>query len=318
MAMQKSKTDNKKSIRHYLLQALLFIALLAAADFIVGKTLKYFYERQSSGWEYSTRYSAEQTKADVLIFGASRAQQQYNPTYFEDTLHLTCYNAGRDGTPFFYHYAMLQAVLKRYTPKIIVLDCEYAALKNAASSYERLSVLLPLYKDHPEMQNTINLRSRYEKYKFLSSIYPYNSMLFKIAVANLQSNKQEQEDIKGYVPLRSSINEPIKTFDYRMPYELDSIKIKMLNSFIDECSKRNIRLYFVCSPYYMKTIGTDYSLAVTKKIAAEKNVPFFDYSKDTMYFSSPQFFDDTVHLNINGSKIFSSAIAAKIKKDLQQ
>ena len=315
--MLKNKTDNKKSIRHYLLQALLFIALVAAADFIVGKTLQYFYNRQSSGWEYNTRYSAEQTKADVLIFGASRAQQQYNPTYFEDTLQLTCYNVGRDGTSFFYHYAILQSVLKRYTPKVIVLDCEYAALKNASSSYERLSVLLPLYKDHPEMQNIINLRSRYEKYKFLSSIYPYNSMLFKIAVANLQSNKKEQEDIKGYVPLLRSINEPIKTFDYTEQYELDSVKINMLNSFIDECHQRNIKLYFVCSPYYMKTIGTDYSLAVTQKVAAEKNVPFFDYSKDTMYFNNPQYFDDTVHLNMNGSKIFSSAIAAKIKKDIQ-
>lgn len=314
--MNKNKSVNK-SIKYYLLQVVLFIVLLAAADFIVGKTLKYFYTRQSSGWEYSTRYSAEETKADMLIFGASRAQQQYNPTYFEDTLKMSAYNVGRDGASFFYHYAILQAVLKRYTPKIILLDCEYAALKKSDASYERLSTLLPLYKDHPEMQHIINMRSPFEKYKFISTIYPYNSMLFKIAVANLESNKKEKEDIKGYVPLHNSLKQSIKTFDYTEKYELDSVKVNMLKSFIDECNNRKILLYFACSPYYMKITGSDYSLAVTQQIAAEKNVPFIDYSSDTMYFNNPRLFDDTVHLNMSGSKIFSADIAAKIRKDLQ-
>ena len=131
--METNRLKNKSAL-FYLKQVLFFIALVAATDFFIGKTLKHFYNRQSSGWEYSTRYSAEETKADVLIFGASRAQQQYNPLFFQDTLHLSCYNVGRDGTPFFYHYAMLQAVLKRYTPKIIILDCEYAALKYSPAS----------------------------------------------------------------------------------------------------------------------------------------------------------------------------------------
>ncbi len=311
-------TQKNKSIRYRLLQVLLFIALVAAADFTVGKILKYFYTRQSSGWEYATRYSAEETKADVLIFGASRAQQQYIPTYFEDTLHLTSYNVGRDGTSFFYHYAMLQAVLKRYTPKVIVLDCEYAALKASPTSYERLSLLLPLYNDHPEMRSVINLRSPFEKYKLISCIYPYNSMLFKIAVANLESNKKEKEDIKGYMPLHNSLKQPIKTFDYTAPYELDSIKVNMLNAFVDECIQKNIKLYFVCPPYYMKTIGTDYSLAVTQQIAEQKKIPFIDYSKDTFYFNRPQLFDDTVHLNMTGSKMFSAEIAGRIRREMQK
>jgi len=310
--------NNKKSTGHRLLQVVAFIALVLAADLVVGKTLKYFYRRQSSGWEYATRYSAEETKADILIFGASRAQQQYIPTYFEDTLHLTGYNVGRDGTSFFYHYAMLQAVLKRYTPKVIILDCEYAALKNAAASYDRLSVLLPLYDDHPEMRSTINLRSPFEKYKFTSAIYPYNSMMFKIAVANLSSNKEEKEDIKGYMPLHKSLNEPIKTFDYTHPYELDTTKINLLRSFIDQCKSRNIKLYLVCTPYYMKTTGRDHSLTVTQELAAEKNVPFIDYSADSFYFNRPQLFDDTVHLNMTGAKIFCADLAGKLKKDLQR
>ncbi|MBL0359240.1 MAG: hypothetical protein IPP72_21285 [Chitinophagaceae bacterium] len=280
--------------------------------------LKFFYNRQSSGWEYGTRYSAEETTADVLIFGASRAQQQYIPTYIEDSLHLSCYNVGRDGTPFFYHYAVLQAVLKRYTPKMIILDCEYAALKKTTSSYERLSPLLPLYSNHPEMQPVIQLRSPFEKYKFISHIYPYNSMLFKIGVANLESNKIKQQDIKGYVAMKGSLHEPLKTIDHTVKYELDSIKVNMLDSFIEQCRQRNIDLYFVCPPYYMNTIGTDYSFAVTKQKAAEKKIDFIDYSKDSMFLRSPQLFDDTVHVNFTGSKIFSAMIAGELKKRIKK
>ena len=182
--------NNKKNYRHLLLKALLFLMLVIAADFITGSVLKHFYFRQSSGWEYRTKYSIEDTKAEVLIFGASRAQQQYNPLFIEDNLHQTCYNVGRDGMPLFYHYAVLQAVLKRYTPKMIILDCEYGALRDGSSSYERISCLLPYYNDHPEMRPVIELRGSFEKYKFFSKIYPYNSLILKIGVGNLESNKK--------------------------------------------------------------------------------------------------------------------------------
>ncbi len=308
------KKNNKKNYRHLLLKALLFLMLVAVADFITGSVLKYFYFRQSSGWEYRTKYSIEDTKAEVLIFGASRAQQQYNPLYIEDSLQQTCYNVGRDGTSFFYHYALLQSVLKRYTPKMIILDCEYGALKYSESSYDRLSSLLPFYDTHPEMRRIIELRGPYEKYKLLSKIYPYNSFIFKIAIGNLESNKKRHEDIKGYVELTHRLNEPKRTVDYTIPYPLDTIKVNMLLSFIDECKTKNIKLFLVCSPYYLNTIGNDQSFALTKKIADEKNIDFFDYSKDSLFLNNPMLFDDTVHLNSSGSKIFSAMIAHDLKQ----
>ena len=82
----------KKGYRYYLLNVVLFIPLVIAADFIAGRVLKYFYFHQSSGWDYENKYSIEDTKADVLIFGASREQQQYIQTIIEDILNIICYN----------------------------------------------------------------------------------------------------------------------------------------------------------------------------------------------------------------------------------
>ena len=312
-----SLKSTKKGYLNFLGKPLLFLAMVIAADFITGSVLKHFYFRQSSGWEFRTKYSIEDTEADVLIFGASRAQQQYNPLFIEDSLKLSCYYVGRDGTSFFYHYALLQAVLKRYTPKMIILDCEYGALKYSESSYDRLSSLLPFYDGHPEMRHIIELHGPYEKYKLLSKIYPYNSFIFKIAIGNLESNKKRHEDIKGYVELTNSLNEPIRTVDHTIPYTMDTIKVNMLQAFIDECKTKNIKLFLVCSPYYLNPIGTDQSFALTKKIADEKNIDFFDYSKNTLFLNNPNLFDDTVHLNGTGSKIFSAIIAGDLKKKLR-
>jgi hypothetical protein len=302
-----------KNYYKYLISAAMFIALLIAVDFIVGAILKKLYKNQQSGWDYRTRYSAEETKAATLIFGSSRAQQQYNPLYIEDSLNTTCYNVGRDGMQVPYHYAMLQAVLSRYTPKMIVLDCEYGMFKVADAGYERLSNLLPLYKDHPEMRPVLNLRSPFEKYKLLSNIYPYNSMIFKLLAGNFSKGK-EHEDIKGYRVLTGKLTHPIKTYDLTNKYPLDTIKIKLFNDFINDCRSKNIKLYFVCPPYYMKIIGTDHSLDVVKKIAAEKNIPFIDYANDSVFQTNPALFDDTVHINYEGSKIFSAKLAHQLKQ----
>jgi len=304
----------KKSLdlKSPIVRAVLFLLLLIATDFCAGKILRHFYRSQKTGRDFSTMYAAETTTADILIFGASRAQQQYIPTFIEDTLQVSCYNVGRDGLSFPYHYAILQSVLKRYSPKAIILDCEYGMLKDAASSYERLSCLLPLYSDHPEIRNIVELRSPYEKFKLLSSVYPFNSSIFKIISGNMPDDKPD--DIKGYLRLDHSLNHPIKTYDLTNEYPLDSIKISMLKSFINDCKQRNIQLYFFCGPYYMKTIGNDYSQTVAKEIADKNKVDFIDYSNLESFQSNPQLFDDTVHLNYEGAKIFSAMVASELNK----
>ncbi|MDN3657622.1 hypothetical protein QWZ08_18360 [Ferruginibacter paludis] len=297
----------------YLLKKLAaFMVLFILFDFIIGSFFRYLYFRQTSGWEFRTKYSVEDTRADILIFGASRAQQQYNPIFFEERLHQTCYNVGRDGQPIFYYYGILNGVLRRYSPKMIFLDIENGVFNSEQSSYDRIGVLLPFYKTHAEMRQVIELKSPYEKMKLQSSIYPFNSLLFKIAVGNTKFNKNRNEDIKGYIPLSGELHEPIRTVSFLNQHVLDTNKINVYRSFINDCIKHHIKLYIVCSPYYMKTIGTDTSISIAKKIAHENNVDFIDYSKDELFLTNSTLFDDTVHVNVAGARIFSNKLIDNI------
>lgn len=300
--------STKRGYQYLLLKLAAFFIIAFVFDFIIGSLFNYLYFKQTSGWEYRTKYSIEDTKADILIFGASRAQQQYNPVFFEERLNQTCYNVGRDGEPIFYYYAVLKGVLNRYTPKMIILDIENGVFQESQSSYDRIAVLLPYYKNHPGMRSIIELRSPYEKFKLQSRIYPYNSLLFKIAIGNTEFNKKRNEDIKGYVPLTRALDEPIRTVDFSKKYDIDSNKVNFYKSFINDCNKANVKLYIVCSPYFIHSIGSDSSMVLAKEIAGENNIDFFDFSKDELFLNNSRLFDDTVHVNVAGSKIFSNKL----------
>ncbi|HXL56454.1 MAG TPA: hypothetical protein VN958_09365 [Chitinophagaceae bacterium] len=305
------KSIKSKNGYRFFLKLGFFILIFFLVDLSIGKVFYSFYSQQKSGWEYRTKYSIEDTKADMLMFGSSRAQQQYNPTFFEERLNLSCYNTGRDGEDILYQYAVFIAVLKRYKPKVILLECENKMFYNSKDSYDRLSCFLPFYKDHPEIRSIIELRSPNERVKLLSHMYPYNSLFFKISNGNISKD----EDIKGYLPLKGALNEPMRPVNYSNVYDLDSIKIKFYNSIIDLCKKSDIHLVLVCSPYFSKGFGNDTSLILAKKIAKENNIPFFDLSRGHPLLDKSNLFDDTAHVNQTGSKILSNIIIDSIKQN---
>ena len=86
--------------------------------------MRYFYFKETNGREYRAAYAIEKEKADVVVFGASRAYRHYVPDIIEDSLKMSCYNTGNYGHTILYSYATLKVILKRYTPKLIILDVE--------------------------------------------------------------------------------------------------------------------------------------------------------------------------------------------------
>jgi len=104
--------QNKQSsqLKGFVLKTLLLIVFVFLIDCTIGTTLQYFYFKQESGFLYRTTYAIEKTKADVLIFGSSRASRHYNPNIFTNRIHLSCYNVGHDGNFILYQYAVLNAV----------------------------------------------------------------------------------------------------------------------------------------------------------------------------------------------------------------
>jgi predicted peroxiredoxin len=289
------------------------IAIVICMDFLIGSLLRFFYFKQQSGFQYRTTYSIEKTKADLLIFGSSRANHHYQPEVFEKKMNLSFYNVGRDGVSIFYDYAILQAILARYFPKIVILDFERKEFERNQENYDRISFLLPYYKTHPEIHSIVKLKGPYEQIKLLSQIYPFNSSIFTIANGNIKMGGQRYREIKGYVPLTKEWVESLKAENIASSSnQLDSNKIKLYESFIKECIKSRVKLYIVCSPYFVKSGINDSSIMKGREIARKYNINFFDYSLDTLFSGNRSLYADVQHLSDDGAKKFSDLITDKI------
>ncbi|MEO9146713.1 MAG: hypothetical protein ABI237_14270 [Ginsengibacter sp.] len=308
----------EKKLPAFIAKAILFLFLLIILDFTIGNTLRYLYFKQDSGLLYRTTYSLDSTKAELLIFGSSTANHHYNPSIFEKRLNTSVYNTGRDGNTIFYNYAVFQSVLKRYIPKVAILDFNVEEFKVYPDNYDRISSLLPYYQTHPELHSIIQLKSPYEKYKLLSKIYPYNSLIFTILVGNTDFNRTRDNinDDKGYVPLSHVWHRELTT-QTAVSYQLDSNKINFLKSLIGESKSNGIRLYISISPRFIKYEGEDLSVEIVRKIANESNIPFFDFSKDTLFWKHNEYFADRSHLNNTGATIFSNMVIDKIIQNQQ-
>jgi len=313
------KTLRNNSFIIFLLKLAAFFTVVFLIDFVVGNVLKKYYFSQHAGYDFQTTYSIEKTNADVLVFGSSRAVNIFNTGIFEQRLNLSCFNAGRYGQPIFYHYAILKCDLKRYTPKIVILSFDAGYFSKGQAAYDRLAVLLPYYKGHPEIRSIVLLKGPFEKIKLCSKIYPYNSLLLPIITGNSAYGNSKYSHTNGFIPMKKTFSGPLQTIDYSKEQELDSIKINTYRSFIRDCIKSNTRLYIVCPPYLINSIGTDLSLNTGKKIAQEYGINFLDYSRDGFFSKKPELFADYRHLNERGVEVFSNMVAARIdiKEDIK-
>ena len=275
------------------------------------------YFRQGFGELYLTTYAIDSTKANVLIFGSSTANHHYNSKIFEKRMNTSVYNTGRDGTNIFYDYSVLLGVLKRYTPTTILLNFNVSEFRKNQIIYDRLSPLLPYYVTHPEMRPIIFLKSAYEKYKFVSKIYPFNSLLFSVISRN--QNVMKYRNIskaeKGYDALKRCWGRKIETDTSDGKYELDSNAVNTFVSFVQDCHDSNIKLYIMVSPRYIRYKSKDTSIVLMERIADEFRLPVYDFLDDSTFLNHNQLFADRSHLNDTGATIFSNKVIDTLLHD---
>jgi len=307
------KERKQKSFTLFFTRLTIFIVLLVALDFGVGRLLEHYYFRQQSGLEYRTLYSMERANEDLIILGSSRASHGYNPLNFEKALGVTAYNAGREGNFLLYSEAILTSMVSRHKPKIVILDFVNKDFQKFAGGLDYISSLEPFYSSHPEIRPILYQKSKYERLKLVSRIYPFNSLLPTIVIGNLEFNKKRRSDIQGYVPLYRSMTDSCKTVDDGIPYTIDSVKLKAYSAIVSLCKENKIPLYIICSPYYDTRINVDPSVEIARKIAEENNIPFWDYTHDEKFTGKKYFFDDFQHINDSAVNIFSTMIAERIR-----
>ncbi|MBK6346007.1 MAG: hypothetical protein IPF68_08725 [Bacteroidales bacterium] len=303
-------------VKKIIINFLLVSATVFVLDFAIGRTLRYYYFLEDSGIHYRTAFSINNTTAEFLILGSSRATHHYVPDVFEERTGMSFYNTGRQGTGIFHQLAVLTAVLKRYKPEVIILD--YAGdFRLGDNTYARLSSLLPYYREHEELRWIVEQKSPWEKIKLLSEIYPFSSQVQQIILGNLKFNKIREQDDRGYVSLHSRWEADIDSVDNLPKFGLDSLKIEAFTKLIRMAKEAGAKVFIIRSPIFCKTTWND-DVEICIRQSKAQGVPFWDFSQDTLFLNHSYLFKDPGHLNHEGALIFSGIISDSIAPYLKR
>lgn len=299
------------NIKIFCWKLLFFVFLFFVTDNFLGRVADFFYfEKSTSGFLQKINYSAFQTKEDLLIFGSSCAASHYVPSILEDTLGMSVYNVGLSAHGIFSYYLMLSNIEERYFPEAIILDLkpdDYLVSSN--DRLDGLNHLTPFYGKNSEIDSLFTLYSPFEKIKMYSRLYRYNSQL-----ANILSSSMGNKIIeKGYEPIQGVLKAEI--VHNNINFNIDSLKIKYINSFIEKALAHDCKIFLAASPAFYFPNSKVYDLY--KNTQEKYNIPLLYHYSDTIYWKE-DLFHDRIHLNDKGARLYTQFIAYEIKNILQR
>lgn len=297
-------------MKKFIINILIFFGVVAFVDVAAGKVFWYLQSTKAGGRTGAEYYACKESNEDVIIMGSSRASHHYVPRIFEDSLELTCFNAGQDGNGIILQYGRWKMISARYTPKIIIYDVNPAfdLCRNDNMAY--VDRLKPFCSDD-EVKAYVAGIFPMEKIKLFSQMYRYNYKFIEMMFDCLKSGNDKE---MGYIPLYGEIRKEI--VDKERPAKTtfiieDSVKVGYLEQLAIECKEKGTKLIFVASPAFR---GGGYSIATfnsVRKIAEKHNTPFF-YYYESDYSENPTLFKDSQHLNDEGAREFTIEIIDRV------
>jgi len=299
----------KTGYKILLVNIILFMAIFFTMDRALGYFLRHFYQTTRSGAIHHLNYSLDSTYADVIILGSGRAHSNYIPGIIEERLDLTCFNTGMDGTYIMNSYAVYKSLIHRYQPKIFIMDISTLhELFEGSDPYASLKWLLPYYKDKEELRGILLERSRYERIKLMSQIYPYNSKLLAIIKGNAKT--EDISELKGFQPYHGFLTDTTMARSRQEEDRIDIDILSILETMAAECDSLQTKLVFVQSPTYA-LVDQDKGMILMKDLTDKFSCEFWNYATDERFLIA-QYFRDPVHLNGNGAEEFTKEIAARL------
>jgi hypothetical protein len=302
-------------IRRLYRKIIIGLIIIFVLDSVIGAGLRYLYFHRAYGNRKNLIYIIEEMNDPIVIMGSSRAQSHYVPSLFQSVFDQSCFNAGLGGTYIEYHEALLESVLNRYVPNVVILDFQANEFEKLPSRrLKSLSRIFPFYAEHPELRPLINSCGPTERVKMLSRIYPFNSEIYQIMIPYFISRRRLPDYPDGYF-LNSKVGsfQPLMIEGYSQSI-LDIDAMKAFDNFVSRAKGKGISLYVIVSPsleeYQEPTKSMDYAQSVCN----HHGVPFWDMSSYASILSHPEYFQDRLHMNDKGARIFSRVVIDRVKE----
>lgn len=277
-------------------------------DKVYGLAMSHIRKSIHGGFTAKTEYICDSVRADVLVFGSSRARMQYDPKIIGDSLGMSCYNCGTNGMGIIFDYGVMQIVSKRYMPKVVVIDIlPIIDIMQRDDNSIFINDLRPWYWANARLDTVFWKVDPTERVKMLSGMYAYHSKFLEY-----MSDRNGSIPVGGYAPAPASkvigdneLNQSEPTNN-----QPDSLKLYFIRKMIADF-KDKTHLVFVVSPRY--NFRTSHTVDPLRKLCKHFGVPLFDYYADPRFVFCREDFEDGNHMNAKGAEKWSRFIGQEIK-----
>ncbi len=300
-----------KKLIIYLISTLLVVVVI---DVIFGLSMQSYLKHYKLPGDYrSIDYVVNEAKEDVIIIGSSVALHSIIPTIVEDSLKLTCYNGAANGQQLPYYETMIGYILKRYSPKMIILGitpdvCSFPGVG------ERYNILVPYYKRGNQyldscMESTMSFGSLFLK----SNLIRYNSIWWRILLYHFISPDNQGKN--GFVGKDAPRVLPTLT-ETKMDQPMLKEREEQMKQIINDCKKHSVKIVICLPPQYTKFVGPNPCAKSLESLCVENHISFLDDSQDSVFLLHPEWFHDNLHLNEKGAELYTKQFVKELKKSL--
>lgn len=311
-------------MKHYfilIIKSTIFIVLFAVLDCLIGllstaiNNTAFKKNQYSSGFVH--RYCVESATPDIAIIGSSTASHHYIPSMIEDSLNLSVYNFGMDGSFFIFQNAMINLMLDRYAPSYIIWEIGESSLSTAyddCMEYQNIRLLYPWYKN-TYIKGIVDSQDSYQKIRMCLNSYINNSrLLLPLALCIINNNNTQ----KGYVPLDAVSHFPSKKNSNSDEYQIVLSRIDILNQTIRRCKDNNTQIIFSVSPRFFddRVLHTEYCKSL-EKIAVENDIPIINLYNAVPFNNDSSLFVDNSHMNDKGTRLYMKQFIPLLKQIIE-
>ena len=226
---------------------------------------------------------------------------------------MPSYNVARDGCFFSYNCCVINSILDRYTPELIIWENGTEYLYEGIS--DPLESLYPYYSQNKWVLRTIQEELPWTEYLRLNSnIYQYNSIVHRILMRYRGRHSFSDGTIKGYLPLAPK--QLRKHLELRKE-ELESTtlsktKIDRFRSTLERAQNMGVRIVVVDSPKYKLRTNENLSASKMQEMCERYGALYIDNSQIPYFLDHPELFNDATHMNDDGAKAYTELFLKQI------
>lgn len=291
------------------------LATVGVLDFATGIALKsYLRTHRLPGDCAAIDYTVKDADEDIIIIGNSVVLNSLMPAVIQDSLGASVYNSASNGQQLAFFYSMLDCILLRHRPKMVILGLTYNLFSSKGVG-GRYSILSPYYDmGYNVIDSCFNSMSSYSPYLMKSTFYRYNSIWWRILLYHFITPNEPGEN--GFIakPIPPIFPEIKPIVESSAPEEEC---MRFIDMIIRRCQEAGVRLVAIFPPRLYEPSDNTGIVAV-KDMLRRKGVSVIDDSNDPYYLSHPKLFYDNDHLNKDGALIYSREKASALKDILKE